>query len=239
MLWLGALNPCLARGAGARHDPARIMARQEDRGFVDWQAAGPWLAIAVALFYVNDLAFLNAAGYRSWLAIDYATRLLVLAVLFASPSLRAPLRDQLRIVPGVHAFVGATIGAAVLGIATDALRAPVLGVWPNLGGISFPGPDSPLLHGFDLTLGIAFVALSEELTFRAPLLLLVREGRIGRITGLIVASLVFGAMHWSSGIDNVVSATAAGLVFGAAALVTRSLWPAILAHYIVDAWHFL
>ncbi|MEX2650600.1 MAG: type II CAAX endopeptidase family protein [Alphaproteobacteria bacterium] len=215
------------------------MARRGEPRFVDWQAAGPWLAIAVALFYLNDLAFLNASGYRSWLAIDYATRLLVLAALFAPASLRAPLRAELGGVPGVHAFVGVTIGAAVVGIATDALRGSVLAIWPNLGGISFPAPDSPPLHAFDLTVGIGFVALSEELTFRAPLLLLVREGRIGRIAGLIVTSLVFGAMHWSFGLDNVVAATAAGLVFGTATLVTRSLWPAIVAHYIVDAWHFL
>ena len=59
---------------------------------VDWPKAGPWFALAAAVFLLNDLAFLNVTGYRPWLLVDYGLRVLVLVILLVPAAPRAVAR---------------------------------------------------------------------------------------------------------------------------------------------------
>jgi membrane protease YdiL (CAAX protease family) len=147
---------------------------------------------------------------------------------------RLALRDR----PGLAALLAATAVAAAFGIAADGARVLVLAWAPGLDGWDFPPPDSRLLHAVDLLVGLSLVAATEELAFRAPLLLAARERRVARLPALAANAVLFGLIHWSQGLDNVASGALSGLAFGVSALATGSLWPALLAHYLVDLWHF-
>lgn len=96
-------------------------------------------------------------------------------------------------------------------------------------------------HPFTGALG-QFVenGLSEELVFRSPVVIwavmvmptLTHRG-LRWSSGLAVVALtsvVFAASHSEYGMWNMSSAFVSGLLFGTAALLTRSLWPAILGH---------
>ena len=86
------------------------------------------------------------------------------------------------------------------------------------------------------------VGFFEEVLFRG----VVMQGlsaRFGAVTGLLVTSVLFGAMHlvnWVNGqtldatVVQCVHAGAAGFLYGALALRTGSLWPSILLHGLWD-----
>ena len=91
----------------------------------------------------------------------------------------------------------------------------------------------PFLY-FDLTFGLALVALSEELVFR-QLFKEVWSARGYSIGSLyVISSLAFGMMHLPQGLLSVVGATLVGLLFMAALRATGSIWVPIVAHYIVN-----
>lgn len=87
----------------------------------------------------------------------------------------------------------------------------------------------------------------EELLFRGPLLVAARlcavyHPRYGRTVMLVVAALstvAFAFWHLEFGAVNVAAAAAYGTMWAAIALRSRSLWPAIVAHSVFDAWLFL
>ena len=78
----------------------------------------------------------------------------------------------------------------------------------------------------------ALVPLSEELLFRG-LFLFGLERRYGRGFALILSSCFFGIVHWDP--VSAVYASVAGLVLGALALATRSVWPGVAVHAAVNA----
>lgn len=87
--------------------------------------------------------------------------------------------------------------------------------------------------------------LSEELVFRTPVTLWAvliaptiphRGVRwTSSLTVLIGTSLVFAASHSEYGMWNMSSAAVSGLLFGASALTTRSLWPAVIGHTLYNS----
>ena len=86
--------------------------------------------------------------------------------------------------------------------------------------------------------------LSEELIFRTPLALwavmiapAIPHRRLRWLAGLVVVvvtALAFAASHSEYGMWNMSSAAVSGLLFGAATLTTRSLWPAVIGHTLYD-----
>ena len=55
--------------------------------------------------------------------------------------------------------------------------------------------------------------------------------------GLIVASLLFGIAHFAGGLNYVVVATLAGLLYGVVYLNTGKIWHAILMHFCLNMVH--
>ncbi len=120
--------------------------------------------------------------------------------------------------------------------------------YPNLSGIRL---------AIDLFPGIALVALSEEAFFRGiafrvfgvrvntmfrqnALGLLEADGKQRSPTRVFFSLriwllvILFGVSHWSSGIGAVLSAMLTGAAFSAAVVFTGTLWPALIAHYVID-----
>ena len=83
------------------------------------------------------------------------------------------------------------------------------------------------------------IAVLEELAFRGPLVLIACVHRFARLRilapSVIGAALIFGLAHGQYGWGNAVSAAVQGLMYGAMAAWTKSLWPSIAAHALFDA----
>lgn len=93
------------------------------------------------------------------------------------------------------------------------------------------GPDIPLLL-FAL-LAVAIVpAVSEELVFRGIIQRHFEE-RLKPIGAIILAGVIFGAIHWQPA--NFLPLTGVGAFLGLVAWASRSIWPAIFAHFFFNA----
>jgi uncharacterized protein len=83
-------------------------------------------------------------------------------------------------------------------------------------------------------LGIALVAVSEEVVFRRCARR-VFEPHLGDGWILVfVTSLLFGAYHWWTGIGNVLEAALMGVLFMVFLQRSAALWPVVLSHYLTD-----
>lgn len=78
----------------------------------------------------------------------------------------------------------------------------------------------------------AIPALAEELFFRGFALSGLR-GSLGKVGALLVTAIAFGMTHYSA--QRMVATTALGLMLALLVVQYRSIWPAILAHFMHNA----
>ena len=141
--------------------------------------------------------------------------------------------------PVIALAAGAALLRLVLG---DLVIAPLAAhIWPPIVG-------SKLTHGLAgdpmkalAALGVVwtFAAFGEEIGYRGYLTKraadLLGGGRAAWIAGIVVSSVLFGIGHWYKGPAGVLDSAVAGLILGAAYLLSgRCLWTAILAHGLID-----
>jgi len=198
------------------------------------------LALVALPFLVNDLVFLSAGTALEWLAADYASKILALAILFAV----APLR---RAVAGTMALPRATLEAAAVAVVAAAV---VIGAdWFLRAGVDieiealvlfkYPKLDSPVLYWTDITFGLALTAASEELVFRGLFARLMARWLPGAVAMAVASAAFFALIHWSHGVTAMAVAFVAGVVLMALYRRAGSLVPAMAAHYLVNLWDFL
>lgn len=79
-----------------------------------------------------------------------------------------------------------------------------------------------------------FVGIYEEILFRG--FILTRLTALTRLplAGVLLSSLLFGAVHFTQGPMGMFQTACLGLVLSLAAVRAQSLWPAILAHMAID-----
>jgi membrane protease YdiL (CAAX protease family) len=124
-------------------------------------------------------------------------------------------------------------------------------LWPALAATAL-GPDSrvdPVLEAPSWVQAVYFAVVapfSEEVAFRGGLLLVVaylarhvkdvgvRRGLV--VLAVIVTAVTFGASHAEFSLLNAVTACVSGVLFGVVAVWARSIWPAVLAHAMVNLW---
>jgi membrane protease YdiL (CAAX protease family) len=103
----------------------------------------------------------------------------------------------------------------------------------QLGSVAAISPraasELPAFFGVSLTAGFC-----EELLFRG-FLIWVLQPIVGLWFAAVLSALLFGAAHAYQGLAGVIRTGVFGLVFTAIVLLTRSLWPAIVLHAVVDA----
>jgi membrane protease YdiL (CAAX protease family) len=197
-----------------------------------------WFALAYSPFFLNDLLFMRITDWRAYLLVDYGARLLVVALLLAPRGLRTvTLRREPMIVDPWRALtliIGCVALWWLLHTGFDPLLRDVLG---DTSLARFPVLP-PGIKQFDLFVGIGLVALSEELMSRRCAAHVLRAYL--RDDGLVIAvsALLFGAMHWSTGVENVVTCTVIGALLMATYLRTGTLWPVVVAHYVIDVIAF-
>lgn len=83
---------------------------------------------------------------------------------------------------------------------------------------------------------LLFTCVAEETLFRGVIPQTLAK-RFGLITGLVLASVLFGVAHMGGGILLVVFATLAGLGYGAVYALTGRLWAAVLTHFLFNFIH--
>jgi membrane protease YdiL (CAAX protease family) len=100
----------------------------------------------------------------------------------------------------------------------------------------------PMLSGpaklVDLTIGIALVAVTEEVWFRSMALRVFRALKWPTWLIVIASALLFGLAHWSHGTGPVIANTVWGALLMLTLLRTGSLWPAMIAHFATDVVAF-
>ena len=200
------------------------------------RAMGPavWFAPVVALFFLNDLAFIEAATLGQWLGADYAFKIAALALVVAFAPLRHAAADQkpatspietTLLVLATGAFV-VTVFEIAYPLIDDALPETALQEMPEIRSAS--------VFWLDMTFGLALTAIAEELVFRHLFFSIVRPSFTSPAFFVLVSALLFGLIHWSGGVANVVSATVAGIALMMLMLRTRSVLPAMVAHYLAN-----
>jgi hypothetical protein len=113
------------------------------------------------------------------------------------------------------------------------LPAPSEKLRAQLGSVAAISPrtasELPAFLGVSLTAGFC-----EELLFRG-FLIWVLQPLVGLWLAAALSALLFGVAHAYQGLAGIIRTGLFGLVFTAIVLLTRSLWPAIVLHVVVDA----
>jgi len=194
------------------------------------------LAIA-APFYLNDFAGIYVKDWRWWLAIDYLlVKLAPLAVVaWAIGSGRMTPADFGLVPQRLTPFLTVFLGAALAGTLIDQNAYRLLEGLPGyaaLGGM--PAITSRAWNWFDLTVGLLFVGVLEELVFRGFACTLIRRYTANPAAIVVISAVAFGLIHWSLGLHAVIATTTIGAVFMAIYLRTCSAPALMLAHFVVN-----
>ena len=135
------------------------------------------------------------------------------------------------------------LGIAMLGYATaiaaTVLATRVIGLAP-METARFAGMQGnlPMLLGM-LAVSWTTAAFGEELLFRgflqSRLQSLFSRWKFSGVAASLLQALAFGLVHAYQGPTGVLASGSIGLVFGLLMLRTRSIWPLVIAHGVVDS----
>lgn len=201
------------------------------------------LMAVLAPFFLNDFLFITSKTDLEWLTVDFGTRLLVLAFVAGVPSLRHCVRSsfgKLALPDEIPSMTWLRIGAFIFGALLIhiffelAVHYPLRDFMPEMRLAQFPQIQDPATYWLDLTFGLALVAVSEEVVFRAILKQAIERFTANRFLIVLLSSVVFGLIHWSHGVSSMLGGFISGIVFMLMFLGTRSLLPPIVAHYCVN-----
>jgi membrane protease YdiL (CAAX protease family) len=197
--------------------------------------------IVVGPYYFNKLIYIFFPGYPVFVATDYACRTFSLALLYLlmrSEPTSLPIPWRLA-VPSTRELLLALIGAITLigsnVVGTTFIQYLNAHSWQVT---RFPLPTNSVLQSFDGTVGMVFVALSEEAVFRFYLINLLLLRGMSLVRAIIVSTLIFAGIHWSYGAGAVVFAMLAGLVLSMIFTSARNLIAPIITHAAFDAFYF-
>jgi len=188
----------------------------------------------------SQLVRLGQTDAMAWLFWDYAGRLGALAVLVAIPSARliAFQREELR-VPPWKSTLAIVIGLVLVEYLFDErLSSAIDAAIPGTKLGKYPAVQGPL-HAFDVVVGLALVAYHEEIVFRRLARRALQPWLGDGSLMVLVTSLLFAAYHWWSGIGNITVVFLLGVALMLGYQRLKSLWPIVVAHYLMDVSAFL
>jgi uncharacterized protein len=191
-----------------------------------------WLIAVVPVSTAWQLLRLQQLDPAAWLLADYGGRLLVLALLVIDPAVRAAVFRRERLKISLAVVINWGLALIPILIASKIVADVYAAYLPTFRLGFYPRPEG-WLNLFDLTFGIALVAVHEEIVYRRAARLALAGLGDGKAM-IVVSALLFGAFHWWTGIPNVFYAT----VFGVVAMLiyrrTGALWPIVVIHYLAD-----
>lgn len=88
-----------------------------------------------------------------------------------------------------------------------------------------------------------FVCIAEEVIFRGiiqkSLQQVLDKFAVGKWIALVISAALFGASHYQGGINYVLLASVAGIIYGYAFMKTQKIEASIITHFMVNTVHFL
>ena len=198
------------------------------------------LGLALAGFYLNDFLFLFNSSALVFYLSDYLFKGALFTGIVLILKRNGADMDYFKFPKCRTQVVILWIAVLlVIGILIDQ------GVWrflntllPQFGWqIFYPMLTSPIHKIFDLTVGIFLVAFTEEYIFRY---LIVKKLRSKISIGLtaVISLLLFGLAHWSLGLTAIFSTMLWAVLPLISVFRLKSLWPAIIVHYLTDVLAF-
>lgn len=193
------------------------------------------LAVLSAIFLLNDFLFIGTKGYMMWLVIDYGSRLLAVgvALFLVMRKVASPAEFGLTGISLPTGFLWMLLLTAT-GILIDQAGWRFFEkVLPPTQLAAMPAIGNPMVKTFDLTFGVALVALSEEIVFRGYCYTAFKD-RMKPLMLVPVSALLFGMIHWSTGLHAIVATAIWGILPMVSVIRTGSAVPAMVAHYLTD-----
>jgi uncharacterized protein len=193
--------------------------------------------LLLAPFLLNDFSNIYVDSFPVWLSIDYlVTKVLPLAFLGYLLVKKVIIPTDLGLkMPGKVDFVVYTLVLTAGGLLLDQVGWRLLDdVLPDTQIGSIPFDRASPWFVFDLYVGLALVALVEEIVFRGLFYTLLRRVIPSIPVVFILCSLVFGLIHWSLGLAAIASTALIGALFLLVMWRTGSVLPAIIAHFVVN-----
>lgn len=185
------------------------------------------LIVGAAIFLLND-GFLSTSSAVTWIVLDYGSRILVIGICLWA--LRPRQLHLARPRSVVEAIGWAAMMFVVTAVADRLLRQAL----PAGGLFAYPALQGRVLLTIDTVFGIPIVALSEELLSRGLFLAWANQRSWRGGTTVVVSAVLFAAFHWSLGPASILTAALFGVLSMASVLMTRSLWSALVAHWLGD-----
>ena len=208
----------------------------------DWWRPDTLLPALVIIgpYFVNKVIYIYFPGYLVYDATDYACRTFSLASLYLLlHSKPTPLPIPWRLAaPSAKDLLMALFGTIIL-VGSNVVGIRYIGYLNTHSWrlTSYPLLPSVLQH-LDNTVGLVFVALSEEAVFRFYLINLLLLRGVSSAMTIVASTLIFAGIHWSYGVGAMVFATLGGLVTSVIFLATRNLIAPIIIHASYDVYFF-
>jgi uncharacterized protein len=203
--------------------------------------------LVAAPFIFNDFLYLHVQDVIEWLSVDYGSRFIVLALIFSYQPFRTAVLADCRFNkypshpwgPNLGRFAGATVIVVLLAMVLEySVRQPLLSLMPGTALFKYPDIDLGAVYWLDVTFGLALVAISEEFAFRVVAARVIRQYTDSQVWLIVVSSVVFGLIHWSNGVPNIIDSALVGVVLMLFYLRSGSVIGPIAAHYLIDLWYF-
>ncbi len=138
----------------------------------------------------------------------------------------------------------AIIGTLVAVPACYVVFVPAVGIYLYLAGVDMTEMAEERQVFFDmmpetsvlsLLLLAVFTGMHEELLFRGFILTRFNAMFRSKIAAIVFCGALFGLAHAYQGPIGIIQTTAVGLVLGTIVTLTRSIWPAIIAHGLFNS----
>ncbi|WP_320174209.1 type II CAAX endopeptidase family protein [Maridesulfovibrio sp.] len=198
------------------------------------------LFLAALPFYLNDFNNIFIKHELLWLAIDYGAKIIPLGFLFYLLRKGTLSRADLGLVAlSMKQFILWTLGITTLGLCLDE---PGFALWskllPSLRLGSIPIVTGSPLYMLDMTFGLALVAISEEIIFRGLAFTALKDRSYSIPQVFLISAIIFGLIHWSQGPVAVVATAITGSGLMVCMYCTGSIYPTIIAHYVINYLSF-
>ncbi len=116
---------------------------------------------------------------------------------------------------------------------------PLTRVLPDVSVFQYPKIDSGTVYWVEITLGLAFGAVCEELAFRSVIRRLIEFFTDNRMIIVIISAAIYGLAHWRFGLPNIAATTLYGVILMVTYLRLGSILPPMIAHYFLNVWIFV